>query len=140
MKIFSTQGLVLFALLSGLLLGGCGTVSKARKNQSMKMRLAEYAHEVRWGSLEALPSYLAPDLIDTQDEIARDPANIRVTGYEVLRNPMPAADENQISQTVKIEYLFRDRQVVRSLVDQQQWEFNPENNDWVRINPIPVFK
>ncbi len=139
MKIFSSQKLAMAVFLSGLLLAGCGTVGKARKDQSMNMRLKEYSHEVRWGALEALPSYLSPDLMDTQEPVAKDPSNVRVTSYEVLRNPMPAG-ENQIVQTVKIEYLFRDRQVVRNLVDQQKWEFNPENNDWVRINHIPVFK
>lgn len=139
MKIFSSQKLAMAVFLSGLLLAGCGTVGKARKDQSMNMRLKEYSHEVRWGALEALPSYLSPDLMDTQEPVAKDPSNVRVTSYEVLRNPMPAG-ENQIVQTVKIEYLFRDRQVVRNLVDQQKWEFNPENNDWVRINHVPVFK
>lgn len=105
----------------------------------MNMHLKQYAHEVRWGELDALSSYLAPDLIDEQDPVAKDIANIRVTSYEVLTNPRPA-DEHQIVQTVKIEYLFRDRQVVYSLVDQQKWEFNPEDNSWIRINHIPVFK
>lgn len=136
---FLSQKLAMAVFLSGLLLAGCETVGKARKDQSMNTRLKEYAHEVRWGTLEALPSYLSPDLMDTQEPVAKDPSNVRVTSYEVLRNPMPAG-ENQIVQTVKIEYLFRDRQVVRNLVDQQKWEFNPENNDWVRINHIPAFK
>ena len=105
----------------------------------MNMRLKEYAHEVRWGALDVLPSYLAPDLIDKQEPVAKDLGNVRVTNYEVLRHPMPGK-ENQIQQTVRIEYLFRDRQVVRSIVDQQTWEFNPENHDWMRINLIPVFK
>ncbi len=43
-KIFSSKGLVLLALLSGLLLGGCGTLSKAKKNQALDLRLREYAH------------------------------------------------------------------------------------------------
>ncbi len=105
----------------------------------MNMRLKEYGHEVRWGALEALPSYLAPELIDAQEPVAKDPSNLRVTSYEVLRSPSPAG-EDQIVQTVKIEYLFRDRQVVRNLVDQQKWKYNPENNDWMRSNHIPVFK
>ncbi|HID44198.1 MAG TPA: hypothetical protein EYP34_00395 [Chromatiaceae bacterium] len=140
MKIFSSKGQVLVVLLSVLLLSGCGTVSKARKNQSMDIRLREYAHEVRWGALEALPTYLAPEMIDAQPPVADDPRNVRVTEYEVLRPPVPGEDENQILQTVKIDYLFRDRQVVRSIVDQQKWEYHPDSNDWVRINPIPVFK
>jgi hypothetical protein len=94
---------------------------------------------VRWGQLEALPSYLKPELIADQADIAKDPQNIRVTNYEVLRNPLPG-EENQISQTVRIEYLFRDRQVVKTLIDQQLWEYFPEAKDWQRANPIPVFK
>ncbi len=139
-KIFSSKGLVLLALLSGLLLGGCGTLSKAKKNQALDLRLREYAHEVRWGALEALPSYLEADKLSEQPPIADDPQNIRVTEYEVLRPPMPGSDENQITQTVKIDYLFRDRQVVRSIIDQQSWKYYPDTGNWVRTNLIPVFK
>ena len=105
----------------------------------MNLRLKEYAHEVRWGQLEALSSYLKPDMVDEQKDVAVDPQNIRVTNYEVLRRVHPG-EENQVSQTVRIEYLFRDRQVVKTLIDQQLWEYIPDSKDWQRANPIPVFK
>ena len=131
---------MLLTVLAIMFLSGCGTIDKAKKNQVLELRLKEYGHEVRWGTLEALPSFLEADMIDAQPPVADDPQNIRVTSYEVLRPPMPGSDENQITQTVKIEYLFRDRQVVHSIIDQQTWKFYPDTNNWVRTNPIPVFK
>lgn len=126
-------------LLSAVLLSGCETIGNAKKDQTMNLRLKEYAHEVRWGQLEALPSYLKPDMVDEQKDVAVDPQNIRVTNYEVLRRVHPG-EENQVSQTVRIEYLFRDRQVVKTLIDLQLWEYIPDSKDWQRANPIPVFK
>ncbi|WP_456379384.1 hypothetical protein [Thiolapillus sp.] len=140
MKIFSTQTMVLLAILAFMLLtSGCATVEKASKNQKMHERLKAYAHEVRWGALEALPAYLRPAMVAQQKDIAKDPANIRVTEYEVVVPPSPAG-ENQIVQTARINYLFRDRQVVRTLVDQQSWEYEPETKQWFRINTIPAFE
>ncbi len=40
----------------------------------------------------------------------------------------------------QIDYLFRDRQVVRSIIDQQSWKYYPDTGNWVRTNLIPVFK
>ncbi len=140
MKNFSTQAAALLAILSLMLLtSGCATVEKASKNQKMHERLKAYAHEVRWGALEALPAYLRPSMLAQQKAIAKDPANIRVTEYEVVVPPAPAGD-NKIVQTARINYLFRDRQVVRSIVDQQSWEYEPETKQWFRTNTIPAFK
>jgi len=139
-KKVSIQTLVLLAILSlALLVSGCGTIEKASKSQKMHKRLLAYAHEVRWGALEALPAYLRPAMVAEQKAIARDPGNIRVTEYEVVVVPAPAG-ENKIVQTARIDYLFRDRQVVRSIVDQQSWEYEPETKQWFRTNAIPAFE
>lgn len=140
MKIFSTQTVVLLAILSfALFAGGCGTIEKAGKNQKMHKRLLAYAQEVRWGALEALPTYLRPAMVAQQKAIAKDPGNIRITEYEVVVPPAPAG-ENKIVQTARINYLFRDRQVVNSIVDQQSWEYEPETKQWFRTNAIPAFE
>ncbi|HDK37616.1 MAG TPA: hypothetical protein ENG92_01175 [Thiolapillus brandeum] len=140
MKIFSTRGMMfLLMVLVGLLLSGCETMDKAKKNQAMDFRLKEYAHEVRWGAIEALPAYLEPEMVEEQEPVATDPENIRVTDYEILNYPRSNGD-GQIVQTVRINYLFRDRQVVHTLVDAQTWEYDEEDKIWYRVNPIPAFK
>jgi hypothetical protein len=42
---------------------------------------------------------------------------------------------------VAISYILVNRQVERSLVDQQMWERKDEDSrEWYRANPIPEFK
>ena len=132
--------LSLLALLSILVLtGGCGTLQNATVRQSQEKRLKLYAREVRWGNLEALPAYLSPDLTAKQGRVAANPENIRVIEYEVVVPPAKVG-ENESVQTVQIQYLHRDRQVVRTLMDRQNWKYEPETKQWFRNNLIPEFK
>jgi len=128
-------------LLLALSLAACETVETAGRKNQMDFDLKAYGHEVRWGQIEALPSYLRPDMIESQPAVAASPGNIRVTGYEVLVSPHQIGeDKNRVAQTVRINYIFRDRQVVRSLIDKQTWEWNADEKKWYRSNPIPVFR
>lgn len=131
----------LLGLLLALSLGGCETMENANKKTKMDFDLKLYGHEVRWGEIEALPSYLKPEMMEEQPPVADEPGNIRVTGYEVLVSPHLLGEEkNKAAQTVRINYIFRDRQVVRSLIDKQKWEYDAEAKKWYRANLIPVFK
>lgn len=134
-KMFIT-GLVL-----ALFLVACETMETAGMKNQMNFDLKAYGHEVRWGQIEALPSYLKPDMMEGQPAVARNPENIRVTGYETLVSPHEVGEGGKrVAQTVRIHYVFRDRQVVRSLVDEQLWEYDAEAKRWYRSNPIPVFR
>ena len=48
-------------------------------------------------------------------------------------------DENKVSRKVRIEYVLRDRQVVKTLIDNQIWEYDSEIDQWFRVNPPPEF-
>ena len=130
-----------FGLLLALSLSSCETMENAGRKNKMDFDLKLYGHEVRWGEIEALPSYLKPEMVDEQPPLADNPENIRVTGYELLVSPHDVdSKKTRVAQTVRIHYIFRDRQVVRSLIDKQLWEYDADAKKWYRANPIPVFK
>ncbi|WP_456375403.1 hypothetical protein [Thiolapillus sp.] len=130
-----------FGLLLVFSLGSCETMQSAERKNKMDFDLKLYGHEVRWGEIEALPSYLKPELVEEQAPLAHKPENIRVTEYELLVPPREIEEEPpRVAQTVRINYVFRDRQVVRTLVDKQLWEYDAAAKKWFRANPIPVFK
>ena len=130
-----------FGLLLSLSLAGCETMENMTREKRLEMDVKLYGHEVRWGEIEALPSYLKPDMIEEQPPVAREPGNVRVTEYEVLISPhLLGEDKKKAAQTVRIHYIFRDRQVLRSLMDKQLWEYDADAKKWYRANPIPVFK
>jgi hypothetical protein len=92
---------------------------------------------VRWGELSQIYTYLEPELAK-KAERQSNLDNIRVTGYEVIKGPS-AVSENEAMQTVKIQYIYNDRQVQKTLLDTQEWTYNAEKREWRRTSPIPKF-
>ncbi len=107
----------------------------SRKDDDLRGYLFRYESTVRWDDLRKAYNYLKPGL---EVQIPSDLANIRVTSYETVSPPVPGGD-GQWMQTVSIQYLHRDRQQVKTLVDRQIWSQDPETELWYRVNPIPAF-
>ena len=130
--------LSLLMLLVLISLAGCKTVSESKENQVMEAQLSLYGKTARWGVLENLYGFLNPEE-GIKAVIPDNLDNVRVTDYQVRIHPM-VLEEHKISQTVTIEYLFRDTQVIRTMSDSQIWAFDEESKQWFRANPVPDFK
>lgn len=131
-------GLLLIPLTLLIGLSGCQLLDKKRAETSLQSALSAYENNMRWGEVVKAYGFLKPE-ISRDVEIPEGLDNIRVTKYEVIQ-PAVSPDELTAVTTVMIHYLFRDRQVVRSLSDRQVWELDEESKRWYRINPIPEFK
>jgi hypothetical protein len=125
--------LLFIALLS---LAGCQTLSERSDANKLNKTLEIYASAVRWQPLTSLYSFLQPQLQPAAPPAGLD--NIRVTRYEVSVSPHQVA-EGRVVQTAVIEYVRTDRQVVRTLVDNQLWVLAADG-EWQRANPIPAFR
>ena len=123
-------------VLLPLLLGAC--VANNMKSSESKLRdtLRYFETTVRWGQLERMSAFLAPQLAEQAPQPGLD--NVRVTLYETLSGPSPVSDERWV-QTVGIEYVLKDSQVVKRLTDNQVWELDAEEGAWFRANPLPRF-
>lgn len=129
---------ILLILVGSLSLVGCKTMDESKEVLMMESRLKLYGKTVRWGSLENLYGFLTPEE-SAKVVFPENLHNIRVTDYQVRIQPR-MLDEHRLSQTVTIEYLFRDTQAIRTLSDHQMWEYDEEDKQWFRANPIPEFK
>jgi len=127
--------IILILLLA--LLGGCQTISERQSTISLESTLNAYGKVVRWGKIQQLYDFLSPELA-AEATLPEGLDNIRVTGYEVMRNPVKV-DETHATQSVSISYILRDRQVEHSIMDHQEWVLEPEKKLWYRANPIPEF-
>ncbi len=119
---------------------GCNTLSlfKSKDMQdSLDKTLHTYELTVRWGELSQIYLFLEPELAK-QTEQQENLNGIRVTSYDVIQRPSRTG-ENQAMQSVRISYIYRDRQVEKTMIDHQQWTYNDERNEWRRSNPIPKF-
>jgi len=120
-----------------LLFTGCQTIKKKDMQDTLSKVLHSYELTTRWGELSQIYSFLLPEMAK-QAQIQEDIDNIRVTHYEVIKRPGSDSGE-EVMQSVLIRYIYIDRQVEKSLVDHQQWQYNDDAREWRRSNPIPRF-
>lgn len=126
--------LITAALL--LPLAACQSLTERDDADKLTHTLDSYGAAVRWQPLAGIYAFLEPELQPKAPPEGLD--RLRVTGYEVIVPPHKLA-EDRVEQTVSIEYVYVDRQVVRKLVDRQLWQRSADKR-WLRANPIPDFK
>jgi hypothetical protein len=122
------------SLLAG---GGCARVEKENRRQVLDAALDAYRSSLRWAYYETAYGHLHPD---SRTGIAQGLDNVRVISYEVVRPPL-MTDETQTraEQVVRIGYVLRDEQVVRSLSDRQDWRYDPQTERWWLFSDMPAF-
>jgi hypothetical protein len=134
---------VFLAITIAILFTGCESFSpiKAFKDKDMQDSLTKTLHSyeltTRWGELSQIYSFLEPELAK-KSTIQGGLENIRVTSYEVIKGPI-GSSKYQAIQSVKILYIYNDRQIQKTMIDNQEWDYNEEKKEWRRTNPIPKF-
>lgn len=63
----------------------------------------------------------------------------KVSGYKVISDVM-SPDMRHDTQTVEIHYYNTDYQIVHSMMIHNKWEYDPKQNRWYLLNPMPHFK
>jgi hypothetical protein len=124
-------------LALSLALSGCATYEDAAIEQQLTFRVKQYEQTARWGKVRDLYGFLPPE----QAQKAEPPESIdgiRVTRYD--RTPVLHQDPTHAVVEATVEYVHQDRQIVRTLVDTQTWEYDPLLEKWYRSNPIPPFE
>jgi hypothetical protein len=136
-----TRRTFLLSLCLPLLLPGCRTLDAMRGDDMdprLYERLRHYEGVVRWGDLTQMYGFLKPELAE-RVSVPEGLGNIRVMGYDAI-SPPSQVNEDRWSQTIAIQYVLQDQQVVKSLVDLQTWEREPDGEVWYRTSPIPEFR
>jgi hypothetical protein len=130
--------LILWSL--GLLLAACSTVQSDKRALALQAATTAYESAMRWGYFETAYGYLHPDLRAGKD-LPAVLKNLRVTGYEVVQPPV-VTDKGQAeaTQIVNIDYLYEDRQVVKSITDRQVWRYDPRLGTWWLNSGLPRFQ
>ncbi len=131
--------LLIVAVLAASLLSGCQTLGERKQSTALEDTLQLYAGIIRWGALRKAYSFRDPSSMEMLDDIPSGLENIRVTSYEVIQGPI-MSDETTAIQTVLIEYLYKDIQVIRNLQDKQVWHYNKEEESWMLASKVPQFK
>ena len=123
-------------LTAVLALGGCSTIEKDKRANAMDAALTTYGEAIRWGYFETAYGFVHPD---KRKPVPMYLDNIRVTGYEVVQPPLMKG-ETSLDQIVRIEYVHKDMQRLRSLSDRQVWQYEKAANSWWLHSGVPRFK
>jgi len=123
-----------------LLLTACQVASITERSEANKLRdtLNAYEATVRWGALEQAYGFLTPSL-KAQVQVPGNLGNVRVTGYQLLSGPSKLTP-HKVTQTVVIDYVLQDQQVVRRISDRQLWIYDEAEGGWQRANPVPELR
>jgi hypothetical protein len=123
-------------ILVVLSLPGCLSMGESKRDLSLQKTLRNYETVVRWGVRERIKDF--SDQV-SESSVAQANEGIRVTHYEVLQGPILVSEE-QARQLVRIQYVFKENQVVKEVMDRRVWQYDEEENVWVLKSAQPVFK
>ena len=122
-------------LIFGLLLSGCASSFDFRRQDTFEERVRQYGNLIRWSEFEAAEYFLT---LDASGKRPQAPKDVRVTDYQV-KLMVVADDARKAGQTVDITYFKSGNPRVRTLTDQQLWEFDEARNDWFLKSGFPEF-
>ncbi|MBI5580453.1 MAG: hypothetical protein HY895_14965 [Deltaproteobacteria bacterium] len=123
-------------LMLGLLLSGCASSFDFRRQDTFEERVRQYGNLLRWSEFEAAEYFLA---LDASGKRPQAPQDVRVTDYQV-KLVLVSEDARKAGQTVDITYFRSGNPRIKTLTDQQLWEFDAVRNDWFLKSGFPDFK
>lgn len=121
--------------IAALLLAGCSSIEKDKRANGLQAATNGYQAALRWGYYDTALAFLDPKTPPPQIDFK----GLRLTGYDVVQS-LRMPDKANALQTVLIEYLYEDRQVVKQLTDQQRWRWDEAHKAWFLQSGLPKFE
>ena len=123
--------------LIALLLAGCTSLGDGKKHQSLTDTLQLYEKAIRWGDFTAA-SRFQHEGSETAKAVTI-PGKVRVSSYRQVSSRLHETGE-KASVTVHIDYYHHDNPKLRSLTDEQTWEYDQDKKAWFITTPLPAFR
>lgn len=131
--LFSTAMLLALATV----FTGCATDSQ--KTKSLDFTLLQYEQAIRWSQWDGAVDFLALEYQQNNPITRLDMDRLRlfrVTQYTV-RSSIPFDNGIAVRQVVEIRLFNKNRAVEKTLIDQQEWRYQPENERWFLHSGLP---
>jgi Sec-independent protein translocase protein TatA len=131
--------IIVIVLLIGLVIA-CDSVKKLRDPmKAFDDANRAYRQAISWSEFVVAATFLKKEDEEKKEEQIEHLNQFKVTAYE-LRNITVIEEDVRIRQVVKISYFKRDNLVVKSIADDQLWEYDPEQHTWHILSGFPKFK
>ncbi|HRQ65239.1 MAG TPA: hypothetical protein PKZ76_10320 [Xanthomonadaceae bacterium] len=123
-------------VVATVLVAGCP--QQTREAKMLDETLVLHAQEVRWGGFERSLEFMDPRLLAERPPRTIDLERYRqvvISGFRPRGQPVMVGD--QATYVVDIEIYNRHTLATRTIVDRQQWRFDPELKRWWLVSPLP---
>jgi hypothetical protein len=116
------------------LLAACSTPQRDDE-KLLDKTLDAYAAAVRWGNIQDMVQFLAPDATQpTAFEIERL-NQLQIAGYR--EQPPVLLQPGVIEQVVQIDFVNRHTQEMQATVERMRWRFDADKARWVLVSGLP---
>jgi hypothetical protein len=122
-------------LLGGVLLSACASTFDFRREEIFEDTAKAYGRLIRWSDFESARAFLAP--AEPGAKIAL-PKDVRVAEYDVKQMAYDPG-KHKVVQIVAISYYRANDPRLRTLQDQQLWEFDEPTGTWRLKSGLPNF-
>ena len=136
-KYFRLPVAILMVVFTSLLLSSCASSNKQAK--SLDETLKQYEMVIRWSQWDAAADYLSIDYLTNHPVSRLDMDRLhlfKVTQY-LIRSAIPFDEGLAMRQVVQIKLFNKNRAVERTLIDQQEWRYDTENERWFLHSGLP---
>jgi uncharacterized protein YceK len=123
-----------------LMLGACASIDSRKKASTFETALFRYSKAIRWSEFGMADSMRRlPEDLPAATRPPGQLEHIRVTGYETLATDS-SPDGSEIRVSARIVYYHEDGLRVNSLIDNQIWQYDDEQDTWYITTPLPDFR
>jgi len=129
--------LVVAVLLIGLTIG-CSSLKIRGPMHAFDEANRGYRQAVSWSEYVVAATFLKNEDEQKVEAQIEHLNKYKVTAYELRTMTVVEADV-RIRQVVKISYFKKDDLVVKSMADDQLWEYDPELHTWRILTGLPKF-
>jgi hypothetical protein len=130
---------IVSVLLIGLLIS-CNPIKELRNPmKAFDDANRAYRQAISWAEFVVAATYLKNEDEETKEAQIEHLNQFKVTAYEP-RAITVIEEDVRIRQVVKISYFKKDNLVVKSIADDQIWEYDPEQHSWYLLSGFPKFK
>ena len=130
--------IVVAALLFGFIIG-CSSIKIKDPMRAFDKANRAYRQAVSWSEFVVAATFLKDEDEKKVEKQIEHLNQYKVTAYE-LRTVTVVEEDVRVRQVVKISYFKTDDMVVKSMADDQLWEYDPEQHTWQLLTGLPELK
>ena len=132
------RSIVVAVLLMGLVYG-CSSLKIIDPLRAFDQTNRAYRQAISWSEYEVAATFLKKEDEEKVEKQIEHLSQFKVTAYELRTMTVVEADV-RLRQVVKISYFKKDDMVVKTMADDQLWEYDPESSAWQLVSGLPKFK